>query len=493
MKKRWFVGLTAAVLVSAAALTVSADNDNGITLIGTALIPGNALDLSGLAGNICQVDNNSICIPKATLGGFGSALTYTGHDGVFLAVPDRGPFDGRTDVPYLDRFHFLHMTVDQTAVFPPVTRSSNIITTFLDTRFLKAEDHKNFVGDAYAFLDGLRFDPEGVVPSRDGNFFVSDEYGPFINEFNRQGHLVRRIPVPSKFLLVDEPCNAPAVVPPNCGTKTGDVDTDGNSRELYPANNTFGRQANRGMEGLAITPDGRTLVGIMQNALLQDNGLRLNPDTGFPQRRGFNNRILTYNLETGDTHEYVYPMDAVNDGKGVNEILAINNHEFLVLERDNRTFFPVSGDPDDVDEPNIKRLYRIDLNKPGLTDVSNIPSLPRQVSELASAFEPDIIPVTKTLFLDLLNPKYVVATNAPGGPVTTIKDVVAEKIEGLAWGPNLPDGRQLLYVISDNDLTPASPTQIYAFAIGPEAGSTYEPQVLPEPLFPPGQVKKALR
>jgi hypothetical protein len=28
--------------------------------------------------------------------------------------------------------------------------------------------------------------------------------------------------------------------------------------------------ANKGMEGLAITPDGRTLVGIMQNALIQD-------------------------------------------------------------------------------------------------------------------------------------------------------------------------------------------------------------------------------
>ena len=36
------------------------------------------------------------------------------------------------------------------------------------------------------------------------------------------------------------------------------------------ANNTSGRVANKGMEGLAITPDGRTLVGIMQNALIQD-------------------------------------------------------------------------------------------------------------------------------------------------------------------------------------------------------------------------------
>ena len=39
---------------------------------------------------------------------------------------------------------------------------------------------------------------------------------------------------------------------------------------------------------------------------------------------GFNNRILTFDLLTGQTHEYVYVMDAVNQGRGVNEMLAKN-------------------------------------------------------------------------------------------------------------------------------------------------------------------------
>src|ERR1044071_9012470 len=43
----------------------------------------------------------------------------------------------------------------------------------------------------------------------------------------------------------------------------------------------------------------------------------------------------------------------------------------------------------------------------------------------------------------------------------TIKDVIAEKIEGMAWGPDLPDGRHVLYVASDNDLYTARPTQIF--------------------------------
>jgi hypothetical protein len=67
--------------------------------------------------------------------------------------------------------------------------------------------------------------------------------------------------------------------------------------------------------------------------------------------------------------------------------------------------------------------------------------------------------VTKTVFIDLLDPSYQV--NA----TQTIRDVIAEKIEGLASGPDLEDGRHLLYVISDNDLYPGRPTQIFAFAI----------------------------
>src|SRR6185369_17382210 len=98
-------------LVAASALRGA---DAGITLIGVGAIPGDSLDLSRLDGTICRREDSTVCIPRATLGGFGSALSYTGHDNVFLAVPDRGPFDGRTTEgnPYINRFHFLHMVVD---------------------------------------------------------------------------------------------------------------------------------------------------------------------------------------------------------------------------------------------------------------------------------------------------------------------------------------------------------------------------------------------
>ena len=466
---------TALLVTASAARMLAADPpDAGVTLIGTGSVNGTDLDKSGLAGStICAIDINKVattnCIDAATLGGFGSGFTYTGHDNVFLGVPDRGPFDGRTDVPYPTRFHFFHMTVDTSKPFP------NIKTTLLDTRFLKGTGNTSFVGDAYAFGDTdteTRFDPEGARVDRDGNFYVSDEYGPYIRKFNRQGHLLARITVPDRFLL-----------DPVSGHKSGDINNpvDAASLELTPANNITGRQANRGMEGLAITPDGKTIVGIMQNALIQDSGLVVVADNStVPGRRGLNNRILTVDIASGDTHEYVYTVDAINQGRGVNELIAINDHEFLVLERDNRT--RLAAPPT---TPNLKRIYKIDLSKNGLkdvTDVSNIASLPEKGTDLAAL---NITPVPKVLFIDMLKDVYKV--NA----TQTIKDVIAEKMEALAWGPDLPDGRHVLYVLSDNDLNLGIPTQIYAFAVdGAAAGITYVPQDLPEPMFPPGQVKK---
>jgi hypothetical protein len=409
----------------------------GITLIGKGLVPGIALDKSGLAGNICQAGNPANCVPKALLGGFGSALTYTGHNHVYIGAPDRGPFDGLTDVPYLDRVHFLKITTDLDAPFP------NINTVLLDTRLLRNERGQVLVGAAGSFnpnneRGALRFDPEGIRLGLLGTFFISDEYGPDIFEFTVFGRLLRRIKVPSKF-------------------KISNPSDDPNAELL---SNASGRQANRGMEGLAISPNDRFLFGIMQSALIQDNGL--NPGT--TDRLGLNNRILKIDLLTGRKHEYVYVLDAINRGQGVSEILAINDHEFLVVERDNRSNLLTPPQA-----PTRKTIYKIDIN--GATDVAEVDSLP------AGPLPADIVPVKKTLFIDLLDPALNLAPTIP------------EKIEGLAWGPDLTDGRHVLYVISDNDLNPNLDTQLYAFAIDP-ALINFKRQFLPLPVYPPWLVPR---
>ena len=122
--------------------------------------------------------------------------------------------------------------------------------------------------------------------------------------------------------------------------------------------NSIGRIANKGMEGLAITPDGTTLVGIMQNALIQDAA------QGKAQSKLL--RIVTFDIATGAaTHQYGYKLTT---GSGVSEILAINNHEFLVDERDGNG----RGSANDAV---VKQLFKIDLS--GATDISSLDAISR--------------------------------------------------------------------------------------------------------------------
>lgn len=70
------------------------------------------------------------------------------------------------------------------------------------------------------------------------------------------------------------------------------------------------------MEGLAITPDGKTLVGIMQAELIQDEDKVV--------------RIVTENIATGATRELGYKLTT---GSGVSETVALNGALGGILRR----------------------------------------------------------------------------------------------------------------------------------------------------------------
>ena len=104
--------LKAALAATAVAtVVVSASAPAGIELVARGAISGSALDKSGLTGSICSTLVPANCIPQAVLGGLGSAIAYTGHDNVYVAAPDRGPFDGLTDVPFPDRIQYIHFFI----------------------------------------------------------------------------------------------------------------------------------------------------------------------------------------------------------------------------------------------------------------------------------------------------------------------------------------------------------------------------------------------
>lgn len=118
-----------------------------------------------------------------------------------------------------------------------------------------------------------------------------------------------------------------------------------------------------------------------------------------------------------------------------------------------------------------KQIFKIDIT--GATDVSGIGN--HANDGLPEKSSVGFTPVSKELFLDLLNPVYGLA----GDP---------EKLEGLTWGPDLGDGRRLLLVTSDNDLIESNPSHFYAFGIDPSLLPGFDPQridvpftVTPEP------------
>jgi hypothetical protein len=215
------------------------------------------------------------------------------------------------------------------------------------------------------------------------------------------------------------------------------------------------------MEGLAISPDGNKLYGIMQSPLIQDGGLNSSNS-----RRGVNTRILQLHVQSGDTQEFLYQLnsnrtDGLTSTLGISEIVAVNNHQFLVLERDGDTTITA-----------FKKLFLIDLyGKDGApftaddaTDISLVESLPQKLDAPLPA---GVVPVykTSTPFLDI-----VAELNAAG-------EAIPEKLEGLAFGKDFENGDKLMLITVDNDFISENPNTIYAFRIDKEDLHHYKPQI----------------
>ena len=194
-------------------------------------------------------------------------------------------------------------------------------------------------GSGVQGFDESGLDPEGLVAMADGSFWVSDEYGPHMVHFDANGKEIARI----NPFAADTRNRAGRVLPPELAR----------------------RWPNRGMEGLAITPDGKTLVGIMQSNLY-------NPSAAV----GSNNltRIVTVHLETGARAQYLYRQDAA--GLANSDIVALSATRFLVIERDTKFLGRDTGTV-------RKNLYTIDLAKATNVDTTSAfqhPSISRDAA-----------------------------------------------------------------------------------------------------------------
>jgi len=343
--------------------------------------------------------------PSNRFGGI-SALEYTGAGNRFLALPDRGPDDGATE--YECRLHVVDIAIEPGADAPVQVRLKQ-------TLLFRDNAGRCFSGSSKVLTSTAesagRLDPEGIRIGADGSLFVSDEYGPQLLQFDGQGTEVRRFTLPQHLQITHASADKATEI----------------------ATNTQGRVSNRGMEGLALSSDGQKLVGIMQSCLLQDGEKN---DRGWIV--GNYTRIVEVTIATGEVREFAYPMEKATNG--ISEILACGPNQYLVLERDGEAGLAATS----------KKVFLADLSK--ATDIANHDRIP------ADQLPTGIQGATKALFLDLLSPQLPFAGES-----------LPEKMEGLTFGPRLPDGRRTLVIAVDNDFESDFATRFWVFAMNGDA------------------------
>ena len=441
-------------LIALALCALAAGPAHAIDLIAIGKMPGTLADHSGQSA---PLENG---VRGDLLGGIGSGLAWAGGN-TFLALPDRGPnataWNAAVDdtSSYVPRFHTFQLDLQPVAdagTGLPFTLTPTLLGTTLlyshqplnyggSVAGYRAEPAANVASRHYfsgrsdnfdpATRSGdardARFDPEGIRVSANGRFvYITDEYGPYLYQFDRSsGARVRAIRLPAKLAVAQK-------------SAMGAVEISGN---------TAGRVANKGMEGLAISPDGKTLFGFVQSPLLEDGG-----------DGGRANRIVTVDLETEAMHEYAYDNYLADKAKAYNssEVLALNGHELLVLERDGKGL-------GDGSKAVVKRVYKIDLA--GATDISGLSG--------AAALLPHA--VGKSLFLDI-----VAKLTAAGIPA----EQIPAKLEAMAFGEDIVvDGvvKHTLYIGNDNDFLATAPGGlsnpnqwfVFAFTAADLAGSAF--------------------
>ena len=277
-----------------------------------------------------------------------------------------------------------------------------------DITFLGVTNILDPSGQPYA---PASLDPEGLILTREGSLYFTSEgftarippVAPFINRMNLNGYHTRSLLIPDEFLPDPEHPGVQGVRP------------------------------NLGFESLNVTPDQQTLVTASEAAIFQD-GSAANVSQGSLAR------ILEYRLSSGvPGGQYVYVVNPVAEApvpptafsvNGLVELLPLDNlGTMLAMERSFSVGAPGLG--------NTIWLYEIQTQ--GATDISDKFSLVNET----------FTPVTKRLILN----------------VETDLGIEPDNIEGMAFGPALPDGRIPLILVSDNNFAASQTTQFIVLAV----------------------------
>jgi hypothetical protein len=248
-------------------------------------------------------------------------------------------------------------------------------------------------------FDGKNFDGEGIAVTAQSTLLIASEIEPSVREFSPAGRLLGELPVPP----------------------------------LFRAGKQHGTRSNLGFESVALSAAGgagETVWTANERPLRQDV-----PEDD--ETRPSPVRLLRFDRRSGGGAgdgftagpQYVYEVERIRGKlghgfavRGLSDLLALPDGDLLALEREY-----VFGRGFRI------QLYRVSLA--GATDVSGFESLQGKSWK----------GVRKTLLFDFARAGFV-----------------ADNLEGMTFGPDLPDGSRTLVLVSDNNFEPLQKTQIVA-------------------------------
>ncbi|MGZ8814602.1 MAG: esterase-like activity of phytase family protein, partial [Mycobacterium sp.] len=184
-----------------------------------------------------------------------------------------------------------------------------------------------------------------------------------------------------------------------------------------------GPRTNEGLEGLTLAPSGNFLFAGMEDPGFNDGGVPTAED-------GALTRVTRFDVSTGTaTAQYAYPLDPITapngEANGLSDLVALDDDSFLAIERSHGTH-------------NVARIYRASI-----AEADNILDRPSLADAPPTA-------MTKSLVADL----------------STMPQVQnLDNVEGITLGPKLPDGRQVVVLVTDDNFSAEQMTQFYAFAL----------------------------
>ena len=212
------------------------------------------------------------------------------------------------------------------------------------------------------------------------------------------------------------------------------IDTFPLPRNLWMHATENGPRQNGVLEGLSFADQFKTLYVNLEEPRYEDGPrAETKPNEAWI-------RIYRFDVERKkNTAQYAYKLDPIaypaspEDAfkiNGIPDILSIGDEKLIVLERS----FSTGRIPCTI------KIFIADMK--GASDISNIPSLIKM---------PVAKPVQKKLLLNM---------DSLG--------VYTDNIEGITFGPSLPNGHRTLVLVADNNFLSFEKTQFFVFEILPQ-------------------------